>query len=146
MQEDMLILEQYERYGSRWSFIAKSLPGRTDNAIKNSWNCSICKRIQNLNTGERTLTPETPRKNISKRQRPMPRQTAESETLTNSKIVPIDLSTLDQRQVKMLQDMNILPEQGQHGEIAEVEEVWQLFQFEDRWDTPFSPGQTPPYY
>ncbi|KAG4909489.1 hypothetical protein JHK87_055605 [Glycine soja] len=45
-QEESIILELHARWGNRWSTIARSLPGRTDNEIKNYWRTHFKKKIR----------------------------------------------------------------------------------------------------
>ncbi|XP_072954729.1 transcription factor MYB59-like isoform X1 [Typha angustifolia] len=45
-QEERVILDLHSRWGNRWSRIARKLPGRTDNEIKNYWRTHMRKKAQ----------------------------------------------------------------------------------------------------
>ena len=44
--EEKLIIEQRAKLGNRWAKIARMLPGRSDNDVKNRWYASLRKKVE----------------------------------------------------------------------------------------------------
>jgi hypothetical protein len=75
-EEDVIIFQLFQRIGAKWAEIARSLPGRSDNSVKNRFNSSISNRMKTDEMGKPFLVPSAARRYRQKTQKRQPSRAA----------------------------------------------------------------------
>ncbi|MQL84596.1 hypothetical protein Taro_017096 [Colocasia esculenta] len=113
-EEDELIIKLHSLLGNKWSMIARRLPGRTDNEIKNYWNTHIRRKLLGRGIDPSTHRPlHEPLSDITisfakgGEQKGLPRGFQAEEDRSSSEELSLPMSTQTQPQEERCPDLNL---------------------------------------
>jgi len=81
--EERLVVDLHARWGNRWSRIAKAMPGRTDNEIKNYWRTHTRKLHKNSASASASASASTTTSMSMSAASPATTSTSSSSTTDN---------------------------------------------------------------
>ncbi|KAI5573070.1 hypothetical protein POPTR_010G064000v4 [Populus trichocarpa] len=100
--EERIIVELHARWGNRWSTIARSLPGRTDNEIKNYWRTHFKKKAKlSPDNSDKARTHLLKRQQFQQQQQQLQQQ---QQQIQHQQL--LQLNQLDMKMIMSLLDEN----------------------------------------
>ncbi|XP_010029405.2 MYB-like transcription factor EOBII [Eucalyptus grandis] len=113
-QEEGIIIELHALWGNKWSTIARYLPGRTDNEIKNYWRTHFKKKDRSAHKQERrSRRAQGIKQNLKhhQQQRQQQEAQAESEAAYESESMPSTLQAEpNDRQERIMEETRAVKE------------------------------------